>query len=118
MNTLLENGAGWGAAGFGVAFAFSKLRAVFASDSAGAAASKAAEAASIAQQAVIEQLRRENERLHKSVLELQQQVVALQQLVSDLTAKIARAEIATEQQRQLDDLGRNGQIERRKHNLK
>lgn len=118
INTLIESGAGWAAGGMGMAFAFSKLRSVFASDSASAAASKAAEAASIAQQSVMEQLRRENERLHKSVLELQQQVVALQQLVSDLTTKIARSKLTAEQQGQLDDMGRSGHIERRRGSLR
>ena len=114
FNSLMENGAGWAAGGMGIAFAFSKLRSVFASDSANSAASKASEAASHAQQTVIEQLQRENERLHKSIQELQQQVAALQHLVAELTTKITRSEITAEQQAQIDELARSGRIERRR----
>ncbi len=113
LNSILTEGGGWAAGGIGLAFAFSKLRSVMAGDSASAAAASAQQAASAAQQAIIEQLQKENERLHKSVIELQQQVAALQTLVADLTNKITRAEITEEQKRVVDQLAREGKIERR-----
>ena len=106
LKSLVSDGGGYVAGGFGLAFAFSKLRAAFASDSTSIAVSTA-------QQAIIEQLQKENNRLHNSILELQQQVVALQSLVADLNNKITRSEITAEQQQTIDKLGREGRIERR-----
>jgi peptidoglycan hydrolase CwlO-like protein len=106
IHSIIADGAGYTAGGFGLALAFSKLRAVFANDSASVAVSTA-------QQAIIEQLQKENTRLHNSIIELQQQVVALQTLVAELSSKITRSEITEEQKQTIDRLGREGKIERR-----
>ena len=100
-------GGGFAAALFAVGLLLSRFRALWSKDASDAAANGA-------QVAVIEMLRDENERLHAQVLKLQQEVAKLQLIVAELSTKLTRFEISKDQQDALDQMGREGRIERRR----
>lgn len=85
----------------------SKFRTVWTHDSANVAANAATTT-------VIEMLRNENERLHSQVLALQGEVAKLQTLVAELTARLGKFEINQDQQEKLNQMAREGKLERRK----
>jgi len=84
----------------------SKFRTIWTRDSADVAVNNA-------QVVVVEMLRDENKRLHEQVQQLQQEVAKLQMIVSNLTTKLTQFEITKDQQSQLDQLAREGKLDRR-----
>lgn len=84
----------------------SKFRTIWTRDSADTAVNQA-------QVVVVEMLRDENKRLHEQVMQLQQEVAKLQIIVSNLTSKLTQFEITKDQQLQLDQLAREGKLDRR-----
>lgn len=94
------------AALFVIGALISKFRTIWTRDSSDVAVNQA-------QVVVVEMLRDENKRLHDQVQQLQQEVAKLQMIVSSLTARLTQFEITKEQQMQLDQLAREGKLERR-----
>jgi len=84
----------------------SKFRTIWTRDSADTAVNQA-------QVVVVEMLRDENKRLHEQVMQLQHEVSKLQYIVAELTSKLTQFEITKDQQVQLDQLAREGKLDRR-----
>ena len=65
----------------------------------------------------VEQLGTENKRLHAVIAELQQEVAKLHLVVAELTNKLTSYSLTSENQKALDELAKEGKIERRKDRL-
>lgn len=75
-------------------------------------------AAYTAMKETIESLHIENTHLRKSVSDLQQEVAKLHMVIAELTSKITTYALTSENQKALDELAKEGRIERRKDRLK
>jgi len=64
-------------------------------------------------QKTVETLQAENNRLHTTVLELQQEVAKLHIVIADLTQKLTTLSIASENQTIVDQLAKEGKLDRR-----
>ena len=64
-------------------------------------------------QGTVKVLQDENARLHKTVIELQQEVAKLHVVIAELTHKLSVLSISSENQKVIDELAREGKIDRR-----
>ena len=93
----------------GVLLLWSKIRRSMAHDAADASAHKS-------MQIAMEGLRAENARLHDEVGRLRSEIDRLRETVTTLTAKIADMSTAISRKAVVDQLAREGKLDRRKNN--
>lgn len=66
-----------------------------------------------AMQSTVKTLQDENNRLHKTVMELQSEVAKLHVVIAELTNKLTSLSISSENQKVIDQLAKEGKIDRR-----
>lgn len=96
-----------------VPFLFSKFRSMWSRDSADSAVSNAVKEMLDNLTQINKELREENEDLHDQVNELRNEITKLQMIIAELTNKMTSLTLNHETNKRLDELAREGKIERR-----